>query len=157
MKLNLEIDERNKSISTSESPLKKSGPNRGRVSKARGSRPQSRSRSIELNFINKDEEKFCWSQMSNQNPNNYIWAPMSQEELDQNNQKDGRVVEGVPLICNLFEAMCSKLRLGIICFFLLISDQIFTKLSGQIAHFREFSGARDLFPLKSNTLRNILS
>ena len=89
MKLNLEIDERNKSI-TSESPPKKSGPSRGRVSKGRGSRPQSRSRSIEVNFINKDEEKFCWSQLSNQNPNNYIWAPMSQEELDHNNYKDPR-------------------------------------------------------------------
>ena len=89
MKLNLEIDERNKSI-TSESPQKKSGLNRGRMSKGRGSRPQSRSRSIELNFLNKDEEKFCWSQMSNQNPNNYIWAPMSQEELDHNNYKDPR-------------------------------------------------------------------
>ena len=89
MKLNLEIDERNKNI-TSESPQKKSGLSRGRLSKGRGSRPQSRSRSIELNFLNKDEEKFCWSQMSNQNPNNYIWAPMSQEELDHNNHKDAR-------------------------------------------------------------------
>ena len=89
MKLNLEIDERNKSI-TSESPQKKCGLSRGRLSKGRSSRPQSRSRSIELNFLTKDEEKFCWSQMSNQNPNNYIWAPMSQEELDHNNQKDGR-------------------------------------------------------------------
>ena len=35
MKLNLEIDERNKSI-TSESPQKKSGLNRGRMSKGRG-------------------------------------------------------------------------------------------------------------------------
>ena len=90
MKLNLEIDERNKTISTSESPQKKSGLSRGRMSKGRGSRPQSRSRSIELNFLNKEEEKFCWSQMSNQNPNNYIWAPMSQEELDHNNQRDVR-------------------------------------------------------------------
>ena len=91
MKLNLELDERNRSITTSESPQKKSGLSRGRLSKGRGgSRPQSRSKSIELNFLSKDEEKFCWSQMSNQNPNNYIWAPMSQEELDHNNHKDGR-------------------------------------------------------------------
>ena len=85
MKLNLEIDERNKKIG-SESPQKKAPVSRGRTPKVRlnnrGSRPPSRSKSIELNFITKDEEKLGWDAMSTQNPNNYIWAPISQEELE---------------------------------------------------------------------------
>ena len=88
MKLNLEIDERNKKIG-SESPQKKAAPGTGRLHKPKASRPPSRSKSIELNFT-KDEEKLCWAAMSNQNPNNYVWAPMSREELENNNSKEGR-------------------------------------------------------------------
>ena len=88
MKLNLEIDERNKKIG-SESPQKKAAAGTGRLHKPKASRPPSRSKSIELNFT-KDEEKLCWAAMSNQNPNNYVWAPMSREELENNNSKEGR-------------------------------------------------------------------
>ena len=88
MKLNLEIDERNKKIG-SESPQKKAAPGTGRPHKPKASRPPSRSKSIELNFT-KDEEKLCWAAMSNQNPNNFVWAPMSREELENNNSKEGR-------------------------------------------------------------------
>ena len=88
MKLNLEIDERNKKIG-SESPQKKAAPGTGRLHKPKASRPPSRSKSIELNFT-KDEEKLCWAAMSNQNPNNFVWAPMSREELENNNSKEGR-------------------------------------------------------------------
>ena len=88
MKLNLEIDERNKKIG-SESPQKKAAPGTGRPHKPKASRPPSRSKSIELNFT-KDEEKLCWAAMSNQNPNNYVWAPLSREELENNNSKEGR-------------------------------------------------------------------
>ena len=90
MKLNNEIDERNKKIG-SESPQKKSMLPRARASapKQRAgsrSRPVSRANSLGGNNRereNGDGEKFVWAPLSNQ-PNTYIWAPLSQEDLNEN-------------------------------------------------------------------------
>ena len=85
MKLNAEIDERNKLIGNKESPQKKSSIPRGRNLKSRGnSRPVSRSASVNRNIKEKENESFLWAPLSNQNPENYIWAPISQEELLEN-------------------------------------------------------------------------
>ena len=90
MKLNNEIDERNKKIG-SESPQKRSMLPRARASapKQRAgsrSRPVSRANSLGGNNREKengDTEKFVWAPLSNQ-PNTYIWAPLSQEDLNEN-------------------------------------------------------------------------
>ena len=90
MKLNNEIDERNKKIG-SESPQKRSMLPRARASapKQRAgsrSRPVSRANSLSGNNREKesgDGEKFVWAPLSNQ-PNTYIWAPLSQEDLNEN-------------------------------------------------------------------------
>ena len=90
MKLNNEIDERNKKIG-SESPQKRSLLPRARASapKQRAgsrSRPVSRANSLGGNNREKengDGEKFVWAPLSNQ-PNTYIWAPLSQEDLNEN-------------------------------------------------------------------------
>ena len=90
MKLNNEIDERNKKIG-SESPQKKSMLPRARASAPKQrvgsrSRPVSRANSLGGNNREKengDGEKFVWAPLSNQ-PNTYIWAPLSQEDLNEN-------------------------------------------------------------------------
>ena len=91
MKLNNEIDERNKKIG-SESPQKRSMLPRARASAPKQrtgsrSRPVSRANSLggstRDNKEREDGEKFVWAPLSNQ-PNTYIWAPLSQEDLHEN-------------------------------------------------------------------------
>ena len=90
LKLNNEIDERNKKIG-SESPPKRSMLPRARASATKQrassrSRPVSRANSLGGNNREKengDGEKFVWAPLSNQ-PNTYIWAPLSQEDLNEN-------------------------------------------------------------------------
>lgn len=96
MKLNAQLDEKNRKIGN-ESPKKKPAM-RGRTPKPKGSRPPSRSRELEVHFASKDkeDEKYVWAPIPSQGQNHYIWAPISQEDLfeESNKEKVTKTKEG---------------------------------------------------------------
>ena len=79
MKLNAELDEKNKKLSDSPKKKVSAGLRGGR--RGGGSRPASSCRETRET---REEEKFVWAPITSQEQNHYIWAPISQEDLFEN-------------------------------------------------------------------------